>query len=305
MFNKGVVGKQQKMTYVFIRPNVEVYVMSRILSIGVILAIGLILLFSILWSGASNLDDANPSGDPAALFADHKSNLKPVYIDFTKPGWERGLHFSGYSVEKDHFYRVNFEPKSIKQSDNGIRLVMSEADGRKNWDWNSAEIQMRRKTGYGYYNVLMKPAAGSGLISSFFTYTGPYYGDPHDEVDIEFLGKNLDQVEFNTHANGNPFGSVRYELGYNASEEFHLYGFDWQPGSVKFYLDGEFVHEISGPKEDMPQYAGLMMINFWTGTITEWHGEPDFEAGVAAHYLCMAYRPNGHSTSPLCAKSVD
>ena len=293
------------MVYVLLPPGQKVYIMIRVLSIGAALAIGAILLFSVLLSGTSDLDNANSSESVNALFADHKSNLKPVYIDFTKPGWEQGLHFSGYSVEKDHFYRVNFEPSSIKQNDDGIRLVMSKSEGRRNWDWNSAEIQMRRKTGYGYYNVLMKPAAGSGLISSFFTYTGPYYGDPHDEVDIEFLGKNRDQVEFNTHTKGKPSGSVRYDLGYNASEEFHLYGFDWQPGSVKFYLDGEFVHEISGSKEDMPQYAGLMMINFWTGTITEWHGEPDFESGVSAHYACMAYRPNGDSKSPLCGESVD
>ena len=40
----------------------------------------------------------------------------------------------------------------------------------------------------------MQPGRGSGLVTALFTYTGPYAGDPHDEIDIEFLGKDLTKI---------------------------------------------------------------------------------------------------------------
>lgn len=279
--------------------------MNRVFSICAALLVVVVLIFLVVRSDIGKTDTSSQPDSVAIRLADYKDYLKPVYIDFRKVGWEKNLYFADYSVGQDHFYRVNFEPASIKQSSDGLSLVISEADGEKNWGWDSAEVQVTHKTGYGRYEVVMKPAAGPGLISSFFTFTGPYFGDPQDEVDIEFLGKNLNEVEFNTYTSGKPSGGARYELGYNASEEFHLYAFDWQPGSVKFYIDGEFVHEISGAPEEMPKYAGKIMFNFWTGTMTDWHGEVGFEPGVSAHYQCIAYRPTGDSVSPLCAAKAE
>ena len=49
-----------------------------------------------------------------------------------------------------------------------------------------AALDAKAATGYGRYEVVMTAAKGNGIISSFFTYTGPYFGDPHDEIDFEF-----------------------------------------------------------------------------------------------------------------------
>lgn len=52
---------------------------------------------------------------------------------------------------------------------------------------------------YGLYEVCMKPAKSDGIVSSFFTYTGPY-DEPKtqwDEIDIEFLGKDTTKAQFN------------------------------------------------------------------------------------------------------------
>lgn len=240
------------------------------------------------------------AAETANLMASHPSVLKPVYVDFAHGSWADGLYLSDYAVDDDHHYRTNFENSAIITEDETLHLKITESSSQRPWDWDSAEVQVVQDTGYGLYEVVMRPAQGSGLISSFFTYTGPYYGDPHDEIDIEFIGKNRDEVEFNTFRNGRASGGKRHELGYSAADEFHLYAFDWRPESVKFYVDGQLVHEVSDPKM-LPSRAGRLMINLWTGTLESWHGEAKFQPGETASYKCLSYRPTGNRTAQTCS----
>lgn len=279
--------------------------MSRFFTVGgIFVGCAAMLGGVIAMTSMAHLAGAN-AAVPSNGLAGHRDALDPIFIDFTDAGWEDTLYLSEYSVGSNHHYRTNFEPSAIAQHDNGLRLTISEAAPGNNWEWDSAEVQVNKETGYGRYEVIMKPAVGSGLISSFFTYTGDYYGDPHDEIDIEFIGKNRNEVEFNTFKNGEKSGGVRHVLGYNASEEFHLYAFDWQPHSIKFYVDNELVHEVSAEVDELPTYAGRLMINLWTGTMKQWHGNPEFEPGVAAVYRCIAYRPMGDRKAPLCSEQLD
>lgn len=259
------------------------------------------LLLGFLFGGLVFFMAKSSAYTSANELADHQDNLNPVYVDFTKTGWAYGLYLASYSVNKDHHYRVNYSPRAVSWTRDGIKLNMKDAVAATKWLWDSAEIHVPRKTGYGRYEVIMKPADTGGVISSFFTYTGPFYGDPHDEIDIEFLGKNRDEVEFNIFTNGEPAGSVPYKLGYNVSQAFHLYAFDWQPDAVRFYVDGEFIHSFTSKEFELPSHAGRMMINLWTGTLTDWHGEASPSARATAQYKCIAYRPSGDTTSPLCS----
>ena len=81
---------------------------------------------------------------------------------------------------------------------------------------------------YGLYEVCMKPAKSDGIVSSFFTYTGPY-DEPKtqwDEIDIEFLGKDTAKVQFNYYVDSKGGHEYLYDLGFDASEDFHVYAFD-------------------------------------------------------------------------------
>ena len=33
-----------------------------------------------------------------------------------------------------------------------------------------------------------------------------------------------------------------YDLGFDASQGFHTYGFDWQPDKITWYVDGKAVY---------------------------------------------------------------
>ncbi len=119
-----------------------------------------------------------------------------------------------------------------------------------------AEYRSRTQFSYGYYSVSMKAASCSGVISSFFTYTGC----PWDEINIEFLGNDTTKVQFNYYTNGKGGHEYVYELGFDASEGFHEYGFDWQPDSITWYVDGVSVYKAT---EDIPSHAGYIMMNLW------------------------------------------
>lgn len=51
------------------------------------------------------------------------------------------------------------------------------------------EYRTKNFYGYGKYEVSMKPAKNTGIVSSFFTYTGSSDNNPWDEIDIEFWEK--------------------------------------------------------------------------------------------------------------------
>ena len=82
----------------------------------------------------------------------------------------------------------------------GLTLTLNSSGNR----YYGAEYRTGQYYSYGYYGVCMKAAKGSGIVSSFFTYLG----DPWDEIDIEFLGKNTTQVQFNYYTNGVPAHSA-------------------------------------------------------------------------------------------------
>jgi beta-glucanase (GH16 family) len=43
---------------------------------------------------------------------------------------------------------------------------------------------------------------------------------------------------------------------------FHTYAFDWEPGSITWYVDGVKAYDLSG---DVPVTPGKIMMNAWNG----------------------------------------
>ena len=131
-----------------------------------------------------------------------------------------------------------------------------------------AEFRMWEKVGYGFYSVKMKPVKESGVITSFFIYNGR----PWDEIDIEFLGNDTSKVQFNYFTNGVGNHEYLYDLGFDASEEFHEYALEWKDGSITWYVDGEAVYRAT---ENIPSHEGHLMMNFWnvTDDMAHWPGK--------------------------------
>ena len=213
---------------------------------------------------------------------------------FESDGWSNGDVFN--VVWKKH--NVLYE--------NGImRLGITE---EKATAWlNDAEVEFKYTAGeartqnyyhYGDYAVSMKPSANPGTASTFFTCTGNYdtkylldeNGDylldengqrigqpnPHDEIDIEFLGKDTTHVQFNFFVDGKGGNEYMHDLGFDASEDFHTYGYRWTETSITWFVDGEPVYMVTTDTsvkeagnvrvvEKIPQTPGRILTNYWCG----------------------------------------
>ncbi|MEM9571086.1 MAG: family 16 glycosylhydrolase [Pseudomonadota bacterium] len=220
-------------------------------------------------------------------------------IDFTQQKVGEGWYIADHDVPNGQ-WKNDFRASSVNFSEEGMDLSIEIKDEwmPNDWFWDGAEVTTEETFHYGYYEVEMKAAKGSGLVSSLFTYTGPFHGTHHDEIDIEFLGNRPEHVEFNVFQDGESHGAKRYKLDFDASEEFHHYGFDWQPDYIHWYLNGEIVHRFE-QAEFVPKLRKKIMVNLWTGNMPEWHGHAQFEPGAKAQYRCLSFSP-GKEKTPTC-----
>ncbi len=186
-------------------------------------------------------------------------------------------------------------PKNVETSANGLTLwLKKDKEGPK---YTMGEMQARGLFGYGRYEVVMRPAKGSGTVSSFFTYSGPHMGVPHDEIDIEFLGADTTKVHFNYFHLGKRGTPTIYDLPFDASDALHLYSFEWTPDHIAWFVDGVPYEKTALNDPHIPKYPGKIMFSLWTGIpkLRDWTGQPDFGASTSADYGCISFTPLGET----------
>ena len=172
-----------------------------------------------------------------------------------------------------------------------LRLTDQGASGRGT---ASGEYQTRAFFGYGRYEARLKAVAAPGVVTGFFTYTGPTFGgDPHHEIDFEFLGKAPRQVQLNYYTDGVGGHETMIDLGFDASEDFHTYAFEWRPDSIRWFVDGKLVHEETGARGPLPSVPGKIYLNLWAGkNLDGWLGRFAYPGSpLVAEVDCVAFRP--------------
>ncbi len=208
---------------------------------------------------------------------------------FASEGWTNGYPFDCW------WYKQNAQIKT----DHLELLIDRNYDGKTNSDWqcqySGGEFRTNKFYSYGYYECSMQAIKNDGVVSSFFTYTGPSDNNPWDEIDVEILGKDTTKVQFNYYRNGQGGHEFMYTLGFDASEGYHTYGFDWQPDHITWYVDGKEAHTMWG---DVPKTAGKIMMNAWPGKdrpgesgIRDWLNNFNGRTGLIARYQWVTYNP--------------
>lgn len=186
---------------------------------------------------------------------------------YVSNGWANGDHQS-----------CEWSAREVRVADSRLQLWLTDRKARTR-ALSCGELQSRDRLGFGRYEARIRTAAGSGLNSAFFTYTGPPHGvKDHDEIDMEFLGKSPRKVELNVWRAGKPLGPWIIDLGFDASEAFHDYAFDWQADRIVWYVDAREVHRTAAHLS-IPTVPQKLYFSLWSAGAgsQQWMGPHRFD----------------------------
>lgn len=217
-----------------------------------------------------------PLGGGESRFTLAENKIAVFSSDHVEGFWARHDRGNGHPFNCA-FYNTN----AVIANDLLTLSLTKEGDG-----YVGAEYRSQKRFSYGFYSVKMKAAKCPGVISSFFTYTGR----PWDEIDIEFLGDDTTRVQFNYYTKGKGHHEYIYHLGFDASEDFHEYAFDWREDSITWYVDGKAVYKAT---KDIPTTPGQIMMNIWNvaDSSADWAGRFDESyLPVNAEYQWIGYQ---------------
>lgn len=189
--------------------------------------------------------------DGKGSFKADLSQGSPAFFEASN-GWSNGSMFN-----------VTWRASNCTFENGKMQLIIDKDSGIGTIPYSGGEYRSKNFYGYGKYEVSMKAIKNDGVVSSFFTYTGPSDGNPWDEIDVEILGKDTTKVQFNYFTNGVGNHEFMYDLGFDASEDFHTYGFEWFEDRIVWYVDGVEAHTAS---ENIPSTESKIMMNAWCGT---------------------------------------
>jgi endo-1,3-1,4-beta-glycanase ExoK len=223
----------------------------------------------------------------------------PTWVDhFTSLSASRWYVSNGWS--DGSWMLNNWERSQVSTGVNGLGIALNQNPAGAAYPYSSGEIQNLTAYRYGYFEARIQAPSGGGLDTGFFTYVGATAITPWNEIDVEILGKNTHAVQLTYH-NGNSQVPVTVNLPFDASTAPHLYGFDWEPGYIRWYVDGKLVLQQTGANLPLPTVPQNLIINTWASNsfapwlgLFTWPNHP-----ITTRVTCVAVEPQ-FTAQPLC-----
>lgn len=194
-----------------------------------------------------------------------------------------------------------FSSESVTVADGKLSIALLDApegtkdDSGNNKSFLGAEVRSVQAITYGRVKARAKLARGSAVVSSLVTIYTPWPADNWNELDIEMLGKDPSQVQFNAMVYKGTLPAavtpvtptqdpMMYSLGFDASEEFHEYTIEWTPESARYLIDGKLAHTWDASIELMTLPQNILL-TIWASNSAAWAGPVDAStSGAQAVY---------------------
>jgi hypothetical protein len=136
---------------------------------------------------------------------------------------------------------------------------------------------------YGFFEMRGRPPAGRGLWSAFWLMPVDMSWPPEIDV-MEVLGDQPGRIFTTVHSRRFATGT---QIGFGTntvdlSSDDHLYGVDWGPEAIRFYVDRKLVFSQPTPPDcHKPFY---IIANLAVGGPTSWPHAPDASTRFPAHF---------------------
>lgn len=209
-------------------------------------------------------------------------------------GLGNAWHVAEYDFDH-HAFDTDWRRAQVRLAD-GLELHLTPHDGLNRFVGGS--VRREEPTHYGRYEVVMQPAKGDGLVTGFFTYTGPHYGTRHDEIDIEFLGKDTTQMHVAWFVDGEITNKF-IDLGFDAADRPRAYAFEWRPEGLRWYAEGRLIFEHHTRDGAIPTVPGRLFANLWAAdpSVAVWSGKVKPGTRAQAKVLSVRFIPDFGGTS--------
>ncbi|KAJ4337735.1 hypothetical protein N0V87_004483 [Didymella glomerata] len=131
---------------------------------------------------------------------------------------------------------------------------------------DSPMVQSKFYMLFGRFEVVMKAAPGTGIVSSAILQS-----EALDEIDWEFLGTNTKQCLTNYFGKGN---TSSYDRGKDfemsaPQDDYHNYTIDWTKDRIQWWLDGKMLRELLPADalngKNYPQTPMNIRLGVWAG----------------------------------------
>ncbi len=130
---------------------------------------------------------------------------------------------------------------------------------------NGGEVRSLSLTRFGSYRARIKVANAPSSLTAFFLYKKPDFAQ---ELDIEIFNDSSRRVWFSTYSGGSQTNTIEKLLPFDATAGFHEYAIEYDPGLVRFLVDGvELQRFTSGvTRSSMYLYVNAWFPSWLAGT---------------------------------------
>ena len=157
---------------------------------------------------------------------------------------------------------------------NGLCRLLNRKETRAGQDWTSASLWTRQAFTYGYFECRYRYGAATGLNNSFWLMTrgGTTNTPGRFEIDInEGHYPNMANMNIHNWSGKHWAKSQKWKAsGHNLSQEFHVYGLEWNKNELVWWFDGQEIRRETnaichGPA---PVFLSSAIIK-WAGEVTD------------------------------------
>ncbi|RKP26747.1 concanavalin A-like lectin/glucanase domain-containing protein [Syncephalis pseudoplumigaleata] len=134
------------------------------------------------------------------------------------------------------------------------------------FEYRTGKVEARLRTG-----------STSGVVTSLYLRSGTGPDGSQDEVDIEFVGQDPNQFQSFYWVDGKRGQNdpIYHDTGSDTSENYRVYGIDYQADEVSWLLDGQVIRTLRREDANMfPTQSMRFKITIWDGSdYDNWAGK--------------------------------